>query len=281
LTPVALSIAGFDPSSGAGITADLATFAAHRVFGTSAITVLTVQSTLGVVSATETDPSFLRQTLDYLVADLPPAGIKLGALGGEASSRVIADFLSNFAKTAIVPVVCDPVFSSSSGYSLFNAGPELYHQFILPRVSWVTPNWRELGILTGLPTTTNVEIAAAAAALAARHSHLGVIATGGDQAVASDFLRTSEGEYLWLTADRIESNSTHGTGCAFSSAFLANLILGRNSVGAAGIAKDFVAQAIRRAPGIGRGKGPMNLVWPLRRPDSSSEGEEPTPKSRP
>ena len=145
---VVLTIAGFDPSSGAGITADLQVFAAHGLFGTAAITALTVQSTLGVSYVEAVSAKTLRATLDHLVADLPPAGIKIGMLGSAEAVRTVADFvrsLSDVDGSLKVPVVLDPVLRSSSGAALLvPEALEALRAELLPLVSWITPNLQEL-----------------------------------------------------------------------------------------------------------------------------------------
>jgi hydroxymethylpyrimidine/phosphomethylpyrimidine kinase len=266
---VVLTIAGHDPSSGAGITSDLQTFAAHGLFGTSAITALTVQSTLGVAAIQPVEPRLLAQTLAHLHADLPPAGIKIGMLGSTAAAETVATFLQQGIHAgspySAVPVVLDPVLRSSSGADLLPPQAlELLHLRLLPAVTWITPNWSELSALTNLRVQTLAEAEAATHALAARHPHLHIIATGGDQTQPTDLLRLTTGELHRFTGEHIATTSTHGTGCAFSSALLARLVLGDTPVAAVQAAKRYVTEALRRAPGIGHGRGPLNLLWPLR-----------------
>ncbi len=268
-----LTIAGHDPSSGAGITADLQTFAAHGLFGTSAITALTVQSTLGVAEIRLVDPALLARTLDHLAADLPPAGVKIGMLGSAAIVETVAAFLEqgihrdspNSSPFAPIPVVLDPILRASSGASLLDpAALETLHTRLLPHVTWITPNWPELSALTELPIRTLAEAEAASHALAARQPHLHIVATGGDQTQPTDLLRLPTGEVHLFTGEHIATASTHGTGCAFSSALLSRLVLGDTPVAAVHAAKRYVAEALRRAPGLGHGRGPLNLLWPLR-----------------
>lgn len=260
--PVVLTIAGFDPSNGAGITADLQVFAAHGLFGTSCITTLTVQSTQGV-AAVEPVSHLIATTLEHLNADLPAAGIKIGMLGSVEGVSAVAGFLREFRKPG-VPVVLDPVIRSSSGARLLSAeGVAALRAELLPLVDWITPNLEELRDLAERPGTSVEE---ALAELRRRFPHLHLVATGGDSAEGPvDRLLTSAGELHHFGGARIETTSTHGTGCAFSSALLSRLVLGDDPVAAVAAAKMFVRESLYLAPGLGKGRGPLNLSWRLGR----------------
>lgn len=259
-----LTIAGFDPSSGAGVTADLMVFAAHGLFGISAITALTVQSTLGVRASHTVAATTLFETLECLRGDLPPAGIKIGMLADAASVRVVADFLETVPEG--VPIVLDPVIRSSSGRELLSAdGLLLLRSRVMPRVSWVTPNLDELAALTGHEVTRREDVPGAAARLQEMGSGLNVLATGGHLDRPDDLLRSAAGEVHWLAGERIVSRATHGTGCALSSALLSRLVHGDAPLDAALAAKAYVAEAIRTAAPLGHGHGPLNHLWPQRR----------------
>jgi hydroxymethylpyrimidine/phosphomethylpyrimidine kinase len=262
----ALSIAGFDPSSGAGVTADLMVFAAHGLFGTSAITSLTVQSTVGVRDSKSVSPELLRETLDCLHSDLPPAGVKIGMLATPEIVSVVADYLERLrALSPDVPIVLDPVLCSSSGRELLSAeGVALLRERLLPLVGWVTPNIDELRVLAGMEVSTAKDLVMAVHALTLLQRSLNVLATGGHLERPDDLLWTAGGEPQWIEGERIESRSTHGTGCALSSALLSRLVLGDEAREAADAAKRYVAEAIRRAVPLGFGKGPLNHLWPLR-----------------
>jgi hydroxymethylpyrimidine/phosphomethylpyrimidine kinase len=265
-----LTIAGYDPCSGAGITADLMVFAAHGLFGTSCITSLTVQSTLGVVSSHPVEPQLLRETLDCLANDLPPAGIKIGMLGTAAVVHIVADFLERVrGDSPEIPIVLDPILCSSSGRELLEpAGLEILCMRLLPLVNWITPNVDELAVLTGLPVKTRADLPVAAISLQSMGGDgLSVLATGGHLEPPDDLLLLPGGESVWLPGQHIASSSTHGTGCAFSSALLSQIVLGRMPQTAALAAKDYVASAIRRAFPMGGGKGPLNHLWPLQPPE--------------
>jgi len=280
-----LTIAGFDPSSGAGVTADLMVFAAHGLFGTAAITALTVQSTLGVAATHPVDAAVLRETLDCLSADLPPSGVKIGITATSANilaiSRYIASLQVELSVSYAPPIVLDPILASSSGRVLLD--PEAVDALkteLLPLVDWVTPNIDELAVLTGLTVGSPADLLAAARALQTQvngrsrpsppegtepqDKRIGVFAKGGHLDKPDDLLLTPSGEEHWLSGERIETSATHGTGCALSSGFLCGLVLGHPPLEAARNAKHYVAEAMRQAPAIGSGKGPMQLLWPLR-----------------
>ncbi|AEU36760.1 bifunctional hydroxymethylpyrimidine kinase/phosphomethylpyrimidine kinase [Granulicella mallensis] len=281
--PIALTIAGFDPSNGAGVTADLQVFAAHGLFGVSAITALTIQSTLGVASVEPVSAQLLTQTLDHLTSDLPPQGIKIGMLATREIVSAVDDFLQAFAyKNAAkpqIPVVLDSVLVSSSGALLLDKeGVGQLQEKLLGHVSWVTPNWAELAILTGLEVSSLAGAEAALHALGDRYPSLHAVATGGDQGGHPiDLLRTPKGEIHRFAGERVDTTSTHGTGCAFSSALLSRLVLCETPLAALAGAKKYVEGALRYAPGIGHGRGPIDLLWPLRHPPATGVETPVTP----
>lgn len=259
-----LTIAGYDPSSGAGITADLTVFAAHGFMGTSAITALTVQSTVGVAAVHPVKRSILVHTLDFLVADLPPAGIKIGMLASAENVVAVSEFVERLrSEVAQLPVVLDPAVRSSSGRDLLSGdGLALLRQRLLPLVTCATPNLSELGQLTDRTVETREQMESATAQLMAKYPQLCVIATGGHLQQPDDLVAEKDG-HAWLRGEKIASRATHGTGCAFSSALLCGLVQELTPFEAARQAKRYVAEAIRRATPIGAGQGPMNLLWPF------------------
>ncbi len=265
---VVWTIAGFDASSGAGVTADLMTFAAHGLFGCSVPTALTVQSTMGVAEIEAVRPAFFRHSVDHLFLDLPPSGVKIGMVGGPETAAIVGDFLRRMQESSVrvspVPVVYDPVLRSSSGRELY-PGSEMHmlHDLLLPEVDWLTPNWGELAVLTATSIATLTDAERAARLLLARYPKLNVVVTGGDQASPTELMITSDGEIEVLSGEHIATTSTHGTGCAFSSALLAGLVNGLGAEKAVREAKAYVAGALRHAPGLGGGKGPLDLLWPL------------------
>ena len=260
-----LTIAGFDPSSGAGITADLAVFAAHCAFGISAVTALTVQSTMGVQAVYPVGATLLEQKLHFLTQDLPPDGVKIGMLSTAANVDIVSAYVETLQlNLRRLPVVLDPVVRSSTGRELLEVdGLKVLRTRLLPLVDWITPNRDEIALLSGLPAATEEEVLTAAASLQEMYTKLCIIVTGGDSDGADLVLPAGRGG-TWLRTTRIISNATHGTGCAFSSALLCGLVEGLDALDAAARAKEYVTEAIRTAVPIGHGKGPMNLLWPLR-----------------
>jgi hydroxymethylpyrimidine/phosphomethylpyrimidine kinase len=272
-----LTIAGFDPSSGAGVTADLMVFAAHGLFGTACITALTVQSTIGVQSTHPVPSEIVADTLKCLDGDLPPAGVKIGMLSNASNTFVICDYLerlrvvdAEFPDSSATIIVLDPVLKSSSGRELLGAdGVGMIRTQLLPVVDWITPNIEELGVLSGERVVCREDLPQACRVLqeqvgARRNGRpLGILATGGHLDPPDDFLLTGDGEEFWLAGERLQTRSTHGTGCALSSAFLSRLLLGDGPHHAALAAKAYVAGALRGAVGIGSGHGPMNHLWAL------------------
>ncbi len=261
-SPVLLTIAGFDPSSGAGATADLAVFAAHGCFGISALTALTVQSTRGVYRVEPVDAGLLEETLARLEEDLPPAAVKIGMLGGEPQARAVSLYLRRIRARGTI-VVLDPVLRSSSGAVLLDkAGVGVLQEELLPLVDVATPNRRELAWLAGAPCGSDGEVEQAAAVLQERYPQCAIVATGGDEERADDFLLHRR-RGTWMRGKRIVTRATHGTGCAFSSALACRLAAGASMEEASAGAKVYVTEAIRRATPRGAGRGPLDLLWPL------------------
>jgi|ERR1017187_3475459 hydroxymethylpyrimidine/phosphomethylpyrimidine kinase len=259
--PLVLTIAGFDPSSGAGITADIKTIAAHECYGVSCITALTVQSTQGVRRVEGVDPKIIAETLEELVSDLTVEAVHIGMLGNEQVVEVVADFLG---RARLPHVVLDPILRSSSGADLLDAvGTRLLIERLLPLAELVTPNLDEASALTGMAVTNLEQMRDAAARL---HS-LGaanVVVTGGHLGKAIDLLsfttvRGTETEVF--KADLLRSNSTHGTGCAFATALACHLALGRGLPEAVLLSKVYVSAAIVNAYPLGKGVGPLHHLY--------------------
>ena len=207
----------------------------------------------------------LVDSLECLLEDLPPAGIKLGMLASEGNVWAVIDFILRLrASGRSLPIVLDPVVRSSSGAELLSAaGLSLLRDELLPLVDWVTPNLAELGSLAECKVETPDQMEQAAVELARKYPGLNVVATGGHLEAADDLVVLADGRLEWLRGEKIESRATHGTGCAFSSALVCGLVRGLDGVEAAKRAKGYVAEAIRRATPLGAGHGPMNLLWPF------------------
>jgi hydroxymethylpyrimidine/phosphomethylpyrimidine kinase len=254
---VVLSAAGFDPSAGAGILADLKVFTAHGLYGVSAITAITVQSTQGVVEVHSADPEIFGHTLECLFEDMPIAGVKIGMLGSADIVAELARFLRD-AGIARERIVLDPVLVSSSGAALLDPeGIRLLREELLPLVGWVTPNVDELAALTGERVSGREEVAEQAGRLAGLAGGLNVVVTGGHLDPPDDLLRTSAGEVVWFPGRRVDTTSTHGTGCVFASALLCRLVAGDTAAEAVRGAKEFVTRALASAMPVGKGKGPV------------------------
>jgi hydroxymethylpyrimidine/phosphomethylpyrimidine kinase len=259
--PVVLTIAGFDPSSGAGITADIKTIAAHGCYGVACITALTVQSTGGVRRVEAVDASLVNETLAELASDVEIAAVHIGMLGSGKLVRAIADFLG---LQKLPNIVLDPILKSSSGADLLDAaGARLLTEELIPLATVVTPNVDEASALTGLPVTDPEQMRAAARKLHEMGAPA-VVITGGHLEKAIDLLSftSSRGiqQELFKSA-RLKSNSTHGTGCAFATAVSCHLALGRGLPEAVLLAKAYVAAAISNAHPLGRGIGPVHHLY--------------------
>jgi hydroxymethylpyrimidine/phosphomethylpyrimidine kinase len=259
--PVVLSIAGFDPSSGAGVTADIKTIAAHGCYGVACITALTVQSTAGVRRVQPIEPALVTETLEELGADLEIAAVHIGMLGSAKVVQAVADFLEHRNQGN---VVLDPVLTSSSGTNLVDAtGVRIMVEKLLPMATVITPNVDEASSLTLLPVT-NVDQMRAAAAKLHTMGAAAVVITGGHLDKAIDLLSfTSKRgvEQEIFKSDRQRSSSTHGTGCAFATAITCHLAQGRGLPEAVLLAKAYVSAAIINARPIGKGIGPVHHLY--------------------
>lgn len=275
--PVVLTVAGFDPSSGAGITADIKTIAAHECYGVACITALTVQSTQGVRRVQGVAPDIVRQTLNELASDLEITAVHIGMLGNTGVVRAVGDFL---AQARLPHVVLDPILKSSSGTDLLDpAGTRLMVEKLIPLSEVITPNLDEASALTGRTVTTLEEMKEAASQLHDMGA-TNVVVTGGHLEKAVDLLSFSRGkatEQEIFKAERQRSSSTHGTGCAFATALACHLAHGRGLPEAVLLAKAYVSAAIANAHPLGRGTGPLHHLYRMsaerRRSPQFAEGE--------
>jgi hydroxymethylpyrimidine/phosphomethylpyrimidine kinase len=225
---------------------------------------------LGVRAVEPLSASLVRQTLDCLAEDVSLSGIKIGMLGSSAVAGEVASFLTAQAgKPARGRIVLDPVLRSTSGTPLIDPnGIRIVREELLHRVGWITPNTHELAILIGEESIGREQVPPAANRLKeiaslSGNRELNVVVTGGHLGRPDDFLLTAAGDEIWLQGKRIDTNSTHGTGCAFSSALLCQLISGLGSSDAVAAAKAYVTEALRSAYPVGKGKGPMNHLFRL------------------
>ena len=274
--PIVLSIAGFDPSSGAGITADIKTAAALDCYAVTCITALTVQSTTGVFGVEPVRAELVRQTLFRLADDVAIAAVRIGMLGSGEVAGVVADFLQ---QAKLRSVVLDPVIRSSSGASLVDAqGLGVIRSRLLPLCDVVTPNVDEAAVLANggaaaISPTDSWETALPRIRGLAGKLHgigcRGVVITGGHLPEANDYLSiwdsggTTEQVFR---GSRLASRGTHGTGCAFATALVCGLAHGLGLSEAVDGAKKFVREAIAAAYPVGQSTGPMNHLFRLDEP---------------
>jgi hydroxymethylpyrimidine/phosphomethylpyrimidine kinase len=261
--PVVLTIAGFDPSSGAGITADIKTIAAHGCYGVASITAMTVQSTSAVRRVEPLDASLVTETLEELATDFEIAAVHIGMLGSAGVAKAVADFLEQ-SSAQIANVVLDPVLKSSSGAALLDVkGTKILIDRLIPLSHVVTPNVDEAIALTGLGVQDMDGMKTAAFRLHDMGARA-VVITGGHLDKAIDLLSfqaKSGVQHEIFRAERLQSSSTHGTGCAFSTAIACHLALNRGLAEATLLAKTYVSAAIASAQPLGRGIGPVHHLY--------------------
>ena len=256
--PVALTIAGSDSGGGAGIQADLKTFAALGVHGTSAITAVTAQNTRGVSGYVELPLDMISAQIDAVVGDLAPAAAKTGML---ASPEIIETVAAAVERHGITHLVVDPVMIAKGGARLLrDEAVDTLRTRLLPLSAVVTPNMPEAEVLLGRPVATREERERAARDLVAMGCRAAVVKGGHAEGDADDVV--FDGERLtWLAGERVATGNTHGSGCAFSAAIAAGLARGLGVHDALAEAKAFIAGAIRHALAVGHGHGPVNPMW--------------------
>ena len=253
-TPVALTIAGSDPSGGAGIQADLKTFHQRGVYGSAVLTLITVQNTQKVAAVEVLSPSLVNAQIDAVLEDIPPAAAKTGALGNHEIVALIAEKAVNFR----FPLIVDPVMISKHGQPLMTEQARTaMAKLLLPRAFLITPNLHEAGELAGMPVHDLDSMKTAAERIAALGAQAVLIKGGHLEGEAIDLL-FSGGEVSLYRASRIPTRHTHGTGCTYSACITAELAKGNALTDAVNIAKQFITRAIETAPGLGKGSGPVN-----------------------
>ncbi|MBM3782944.1 MAG: bifunctional hydroxymethylpyrimidine kinase/phosphomethylpyrimidine kinase [Acidobacteria bacterium] len=260
MTPVALTIAGSDPSGGAGIQADLKTFHQHGVYGEAVVTLLTVQNTRAVTRVECLDPALIAAQIEAVLADIPPAAAKTGAMGNAGIIAAVA------ATVGTVPLIVDPVMISKHGAPLIDADARgALRRVLLPKALLVTPNLHEAAALAEIEVVTREQMLEAGLRLL-DHGPFAVLVKGGHlEGRAADLLVTRESVH-WFESERIDTQNTHGTGCTYSAAITANLARGLALHDALAGAKAFISEAIRTNPGLGHGQGPVNH---FARPDTA------------
>jgi hydroxymethylpyrimidine/phosphomethylpyrimidine kinase len=259
LTTAALTIAGSDSGAGAGVQADLKTFAAHGVYGTCAITAVTAQNTRGVTAAETLSGAIVRAQIDAVMLDFPVRAAKTGML---ATAAIVSTVAEAVRAHGLENLVVDPVMLAKSGDSLLDAAAvDALRSLLLPRAAVVTPNIPEAEVLAGMRILTDADRDVAAERILALGPRL-VIIKGGHAPTDDIVDSLYDGERVQrFSHARVPGTSTHGTGCTFAAALAAHLALGRAVAQAIPLVQAYIAGAIRHAPRMGDGHGPMHHFW--------------------
>ena len=259
--PVALTIAGSDSGGGAGIQADLKTFAALGVHGTSALTAITAQNTLGVTDIMEVPPALVAAQIEAVMLDIGAQAAKTGMLSSAEIIEVVASAITHF---NIRNLVVDPVMVAKGGARLLrDDAVDALRRRLLPMAAVVTPNLPEAEVLLGRPIRTLGDRRQAARDLVALGARAAVVKGGhGDEEQAIDHYFDGT-QLIELQSPRIATANTHGSGCVFSAAIAAGLARGSDSLAAVHQAKEFITGAIERSLEVGRGHGPVNPMFKI------------------
>jgi hydroxymethylpyrimidine/phosphomethylpyrimidine kinase len=254
MTPIALTIAGSDPSGGAGLQADLKTFHQFGVYGEAVVTLITVQNTLRVSRVECLPADLVVEQIRAVLEDVRPQAAKTGALGNRAIVEAVAEAAAEFD----FPLVVDPVLISKHGAPLLaeDARAALIERLI-PRAALLTPNLHEAAALAGFPVRDPDQMRRAAEAIAKLGARAVLVKGGHLETGATDVL-LADGRFYEFPAPRIATRHTHGTGCTYSAAIAACLARGLGLPDAVRAAKAFITEAIRTNPGLGGGAGPVN-----------------------
>jgi hydroxymethylpyrimidine/phosphomethylpyrimidine kinase len=253
--PAALTIAGSDSGAGAGIQADLKAFAALGVYGTSAITAVTAQNTLGVDSFVALSPEILTAQIRSVMADIQPGAAKTGMLANAEIVRAVAAVLDMYPN---LPLVIDPVTHAKSGDALLaEDAVSVLRELLVPRCAVVTPNLPEAAALVGFPVESEAEMLEAGLALLDAGA-AAVVVKGGHRPDTADDLYLDREMVEWLRSGRIATRCTHGTGCTFSAAIAAGLAKGMATFEAVRAAKSYLTEAMRAGYEVGDGHSPVN-----------------------
>ncbi len=256
----ALTVAGSDPSGGAGIQADIKTMTMNGVYAMSAITALTAQNTTGVTGISEVSPDFLKEQMDMIFDDIYPDSVKIGMVSNSGLIEVIADRLSFYqAKNIVV----DPVMVATSGADLMqNEAVGTMKELLLPLAAVVTPNIPEAEVLSGMKIENEEDMEKVAVYISKTY-HCAVLLKGGHNINDANDLLCRNGEVKWFCGRRIDNPNTHGTGCTLSSAIAANLAKGFCLDEAVQRAKDYISEALNAMLDLGKGSGPLHHAFHL------------------
>ncbi len=253
--PKALTIAGSDSGGGAGIQADLKTFAAFGVYGTSALTAVTAQNTRGVFAVAEVPEEVIAMQIDVVLEDIGADAVKTGMLSSASIVETVADRLEAW---GVEHLVVDPVMVAKGGHPLLQQhAVAALKERLLPLASIVTPNIPEAEILSGVAIDSDEAAREAARAIAALGPRYVIVKGGHRSGDATDLVFDGSG-FMELRAERIDTTNTHGTGCSYSAAIAALLARDLPPLEAIGMAKDWLTEAIRTSYAIGSGHSPVN-----------------------
>ncbi len=263
----ALSIAGTDPSGGAGIQADIKTMTMNGVYAMSAITAMVAQNTTGVRSIQESSPAFLREQLDAVFEDITPDAVKIGMVSSAALIRVIAERLRLYQAQNIV---VDPVMVTTAGSALIQSDAvQTMVQELLPLAALTTPNIPEAEVLSGMKIRTSTDMQQAARQIGDAYG-CAVLLKGGHSINDANDLLYAAGQMTWFAGRRINNPNTHGTGCTLSSAIASNLAKGYSLEESIRRAKDYLSGALAAMLDLGHGRGPMQHSFALQGDFASS-----------
>ena len=266
--PAVLSIAGSDPSGGAGIQADLKTMTAFGCYGMTAITAITVQNTLGVTGVTELPADLAGRQIDAVFSDIRPDAVKIGMMSSGETIRVIAEKLREYEAENIV---LDPVMVSTSGHRLIReeAMDALIHE-LLPAADLITPNLREAEALLDMPVQDRNDMIRAGEKLFSVTGHP-VLLKGGHLPDSADDLLFLDSGPVWYPGSRVQTQNSHGTGCTLSSAIASGLALGLSLQDAVREAKDYLSGALAAGLSMGHGRGPVDHCFRIGRRDQNEQ----------
>lgn len=256
-----VTIAGTDPSGGAGVQADLKTFMAHKVYGMSIITALVAQNTMGVRDIMNVTPAFLKEQFACVFEDIYPNAIKIGMVSEPDLIETIVEQLTFYKARNIV---VDPVMVTTSGSRLIAENAlQLLKDKLIPLADIITPNIPEAEVLCGHNIYTRDDMIQAAKTIASTY-HGYILIKGGHLSDCADDLLYHVNTYEWLSHEKIDNPNTHGTGCTLSSAIASNLALGHDMKTSVVLAKEYISGAIRANLNLGKGRGPLDHSWNIK-----------------
>lgn len=255
-----LTIAGTDPTGGAGIQADLKTMMAHKVYGMSIITALVAQNTTGVRDIMEVTPQFLNEQFDCVFEDIYPDAIKIGMV---SSPVLIETIVTKLKQYSVKNIVVDPVMVSTSGSRLLaDNALKLLKESLIPHATIITPNIPEAQVLADILIDSKSTMIKAAEKIGSFYNGY-ILLKGGHFKNRADDLLYYQGNIIWLESEKINNFNTHGTGCTLSSAIASNLAIGYSMNESVIRAKEYITGALNANLDLGKGSGPLNHCWSM------------------